>query len=84
MVLDPLIDMLGWSFYSGEIYLEYTVTIGTRRSIVDYAFIIEGKPLLFLEAKPFDSELSEVESNQCISYGKVTELDGLLCQMVKA
>ena len=65
--------MLGWSFYSGEIHLEYAVTIGTRRSIVDYAFIIEGKPLLFLEAKPFDSELSEVESNQCISYGKVTD-----------
>ena len=74
MVIDPLLEVLGWSFYSGEIDLEYTITIGTSRPTVDYAFIIEGKPTFFLEAKPYDSELKETESNQCISYGKVSDV----------
>ncbi|MCK4581963.1 type I restriction enzyme HsdR N-terminal domain-containing protein [Candidatus Bathyarchaeota archaeon] len=74
MVIDPLLEVLGWSFYSGEIDLEYTITIGTSRPTVDYAFIIEGKPTFFLEAKPYDSELREIESNQCISYGKVSDV----------
>jgi len=74
MVIDPLVEVLGWSFYSGEIDLEYTITIGTSRPTVDYAFIIEGKPTFFLEAKPYDSELKDTESNQCISYGKVSDV----------
>jgi predicted type IV restriction endonuclease len=70
MVIDPLIELLGWSFYDGEIDLEYSINQGR----VDYAFIIEGKPILFLEAKPLGAELRESESNQCIGYGKLRDV----------
>jgi predicted type IV restriction endonuclease len=73
-IIEPLIELLGWSFYTNEIQLEYQVTIATSRPRVDYAFLIEGKPVLLIEAKPFDSELTDNEAKQCIDYGRVSDI----------
>ena len=72
--IEPLIELLGWSFDTNEIQLEYQLTRGTSKPRVDYTFLIEGKPVLLIEAKPFDFELTQNESDQCISYGKVSDV----------
>jgi len=73
-VIEPLLERLGWNFSSDEVHLEFPVKIGTRTNHVDYALILEGKTTAFIEAKAFDTILSEDNSNQIISYGKVDDV----------
>jgi len=73
-IIEPLIEMLNWDFESDEVRLEHPVQIGSRTSKVDYALVLEGKPVVFIEAKSFDTELAEDESNQIISYGRVDDV----------
>lgn len=73
-IIEPLLEMLGWDFSGNEVHLEYPVNIGTRTHYVDYALILEGKTIVFVEAKAFDTELTEVDSNQIISYGKIDDV----------
>ena len=68
-VVDPLIEILGWK--KEDYQLEYPVTIGHSTNSVDYAMLDKGKPVLFLEAKAFSHNLSEEDSEQIISYGRV-------------
>lgn len=70
-LIDPLIELLGWDIGSDEVILEYPVAIGTRNSYVDYALIVDEKPIVFVEAKSLDSTLIEDFSTQTISYGRV-------------
>jgi predicted type IV restriction endonuclease len=70
-LIDPLIEVLGWDMGSDEVNLEYAVTIGTRTAYVDYALGLNGKPLVLVEAKPYNSSLTEDYSTQTISYGRV-------------
>lgn len=69
-IIEPLIEMLGWNFKE-DIQLEYQIHIGRSLNYVDYAMSIKGKPVLFLEAKALSVNLSNDESTQIISYGRV-------------
>ena len=72
-IIEPLIGLLGWDSLN-EVALEYSISYGTSTNFVDYAFLLEDKPTVFLEAKPFDEELSSKHCNQVISYGKVEDV----------
>jgi len=73
-IIEPLLELLGWDFLSTEVQLEYPIRVGTRTVHVDYALILEDKPVVLVEAKPFDETLSEFESEQIISYGRYEEV----------
>jgi Uncharacterized conserved protein len=67
-LIQPFLDLLGWNFYSTEVQLEYTVQMGTQSSKVDYALMIGDTPVVFIEAKPARSDLSETNVQQLQSY----------------
>lgn len=73
-IIEPLFEFLGWDFLSNEIRLEYPVKIGTSTIHVDYALMLEDKPVVLVEAKPFDYPLTNDYSSQIISYGKVEDV----------
>lgn len=67
-LIQPFIDLLGWNFYSTEVELEYTVQMGTQQSKVDYALMIGDTPVVFIEAKPARSDLTDRDLGQLRSY----------------
>jgi len=67
-LVQPFIDLLGWDFYSTDVQLEYTVQMGTQSSRVDYALMVGDTPVVFIEAKPARSDLSESDIRQLQSY----------------
>ena len=67
-LIQPFVDLLGWNFYSTEVQLEYTVQMGTQSSKVDYALMLGDTPVVFIEAKPARSDLSETDVRQLQSY----------------
>lgn len=68
-VIQPLLEILEWDFYK-DIQLEYPVRVGTSTARVDYALMIDNEPVLLIEAKGFDTDLSDKEAHQAISYGR--------------
>ena len=70
-IVEPLLELLGWDLQSNEVRLEYPVRIGTKPNYVDYALILEQKPVVLVEAKPFGVILTSDHSRQIISYGRV-------------
>lgn len=70
-LVEPLLELLGWDMRSSEVRLEYPVRIGTKPNYVDYALILEGKPVVLVEAKAFNIILTSDHSRQIISYGRV-------------
>lgn len=73
-IIEPLIEMLGWDLLSNEVRLEYPVRIGAKPNYVDYALMLEDKPVVLVEAKPFDVTLLDHHSSQIIGYGKVEDV----------
>ena len=67
-IIQPFVDLLGWNFYSTEVQLEYTVQMGTQSSKVDYALMVGDTPVVFIEAKPARSDLSDGNVRQLQSY----------------
>jgi hypothetical protein len=67
-LIQPFVDLLGWNFYSTEVQLEYTVQMGTQSSKVDYALMLGDTPVVFIEAKPARSDLSDTDVRQLRSY----------------
>ncbi|GGI97952.1 hypothetical protein GCM10008995_04790 [Halobellus salinus] len=67
-LIQPFVDLLGWNFYSTEVQLEYTVQMGTQSSKVDYALMVGDTPVVFIEAKPARSDLTEKNVRQLQSY----------------
>lgn len=67
-LIQPFVDLLGWNFYSTEVQLECTVQMGTQSSKVDYALMVGDTPVVFIEAKPARSNLSETDVSQLQSY----------------
>lgn len=67
-LIQPFVDLLGWNFYSTEVQLEYTVQMGTQSSKVDYALMVGDTPVVFIEAKPARSDLSDGNVRQLQSY----------------
>lgn len=73
-IIEPLLEILGWDTRGNEVMLEYPVRIGSTTKYVDYALMLEDKPVVLVEAKPFDSTLSHDDSAQTISYGRVEDV----------
>jgi len=73
-IIEPLLELLNWDTRSNEVLLEYPIRIGSTTKYVDYALVLEDKPVVFVEAKPFDVTLSEDDSSQIISYGRVEDV----------
>lgn len=68
-LVDPLVkDVLGWDLYSTEVELEYPIQMGSSRTKVDYALLLEGSPAAFIEAKGCDTTISKSHENQLRSY----------------
>lgn len=70
-IIEPLLEILGWDLRSREAFLEYPISTGTTTVKVDYALLIENKPILFFEAKAFNEPLLEKYSTQIITYGRI-------------
>lgn len=78
-VIEPLIELLGWDILSSDVELEYSVQMGRGTKKVDYALKLEGTPVVFVEAKGADTELTESHENQLRSYLRQVGVDwGLL------
>lgn len=67
-LVQPFVDLLGWNVYSTEVKLEYSVQMGTQTSKVDYALMVGDTPVVFIEAKPARSDLSDKDVRQLQSY----------------
>lgn len=67
-LVQPFIELLGWDIYSTEVEREYPVQIATRRTKVDYALLVGGTPVVFIEAKSSGSTLSPDDVDQLRSY----------------
>lgn len=67
-LVQPLADLLGWNIYSTEVEPEYTIQIATQNYNVDYALMVGGSPLVFVEAKAAREDLRERYVNQLGSY----------------
>ena len=78
-LIQPLIELLGWDVYSAEVELEYPMQIGRGNTRADYALLLDGVPVIFIEAKGCDSTLSESDRTQLTSYMRQKGVDwGLL------
>ena len=73
-IIEPLLEILGWDIRSNEVMLEYPIKIGSTTKYVDYALMLESKPVILVEAKPFDALLLKDDSSQIISYGRVEDI----------
>lgn len=73
-IIEPLLEILNWDTRSNEVVLEYPIKIGSTTKYVDYALMLENKPVVLVEAKPFDSMLSYDDSAQIISYGRIEDV----------
>lgn len=68
MLIRRFIEVLGWDFLPSEVKLEYPVQMASRKTKVDYALMVEGTPVVFVEAKGLDTSLSETHRKQITSY----------------
>ena len=73
-IIEPILEILGWDTRSNEVMLEYPIKIGSTTKFVDYALMLENKPVVLVEAKPFDVKLSYDDSAQIISYGRIEDV----------
>lgn len=73
-IIEPLLEILGWDTRGNEVRLEYPIVMASGTSEVDYALMLENKPVVFVEAKAFDTALTPKHARQAISYGKVEDV----------
>jgi hypothetical protein len=73
-LVQPFLELLGWDLYSTEVALEYTVPMASGSTHVDYALLVGDSPVVFVEAKPVRSTLTDSEVQQLRSYMR-QELD---------
>jgi hypothetical protein len=66
-VLRDFLDLLGWEIPTNT-QLEYSVEAFRQTYKVDYALILEGTPVAFLEAKGADTSLTADHDEQLSSY----------------
>ena len=73
-LVQPFLELLGWDLYSTEVALEYTIPMASGSTHVDYSLLVGDSPVVFVEAKPVRSVLTEDEVQQLRSYMR-QELD---------
>lgn len=71
----PFLGVLGYDVFDPtEVVPEYHADVGQRKGEkVDYAIIKDGAPILLIECKPSDSELSQENAKQLYRYFTATE-----------
>ena len=67
-LVQPFLELLGWDLYSTEVSLEYTIPMASGSTHVDYALLVGDSPVVFVEAKPVRSNLTDTEVQQLRSY----------------
>ena len=74
-IILPFFQLLGYDVFNPyEFVPEYTADAGVKKGErVDYAIIIKGKPLILIEAKPANTELTTKHISQLIRYFSVTD-----------
>lgn len=73
-LVQPFLELLGWDLYSTEVALEYTIPMASGSTHVDYALLVGDSPVVFVEAKPVRSSLTDQNIQQLRSYMR-QELD---------
>jgi len=73
-LVQPFLELFGWDLYSTEVALEYTIPMASGSTHVDYALLVGDSPVVFVEAKPVRSSLTDDEIRQLRSYMR-QELD---------
>ena len=73
-VLREFLDILGWEIPANT-QLEYSVEAFGRTFRVDYALVLEGAPVAFLEAKGVDTSLTEEHRTQIQEYMKSEDVN---------
>lgn len=68
-VLRDFLDLLNWEIPT-DTQLEYSVKAFNRTYKVDYALVLEGTPVAFLEAKGVDTPLTQKHRKQLQAYLK--------------
>lgn len=68
MLVRRFIRVLGWEFHPSEVKLEYPVRMASTRTKVDYALMLEETPVVFVEAKGLDTDLTDDHREQITSY----------------
>jgi len=70
----PFIQILGYNVFDpNEVNPEFIADVGTKKGEkVDYAIIKDGKPVILIECKPVNSDLSKEQASQLFRYFSVT------------
>ena len=87
-IILPFFQFLGYDVFNPyEFVPEYTADAGIKKGEkVDYAIMINGEPIILVEAKPVNTELTTKHINQLIRYFSVTKskfailTNGVTCQ----
>lgn len=71
----PFISALGYDIFNPlEVVPELTADVGTKKGErVDYAIMIDGKPIILMECKSIDADLNKIQSSQLYRYFSVTD-----------
>ena len=74
-IILPFFQLLGYDVFNPyEFVPEYTADVGTKKGEkVDYAIVIDGEPLILIEAKSVGTDLSAKHMNQLLRYFIVTK-----------
>lgn len=73
-IIMPFLIALGYDPYSADIIPEYTLDIGTKhREKVDYALQINSQPVILIECKQLNIQLSEKYISQLYRYFTVSD-----------
>jgi hypothetical protein len=70
----PFLQALGYDpFNPQEVFPEYTADVGVKKGEkVDYAVLLEGKPIMLIECKTCNSNLNQCNASQLQRYFQVT------------
>lgn len=73
-IILPFFQLLGYDVFNPHEFVpEYTADVGTKKGEkVDYAIIVDGEPLILIEAKSVGTDLSPKHMNQLLRYFTVT------------
>lgn len=71
----PVLNALGYNVFDPlEVIPEFTADVGLKKNEkVDYAIVIEGKPMILIECKTFESKLSLAHASQLYRYFACTD-----------
>ena len=74
-IILPFFQLLGYDVFNPlEFVPEFTADVGIKKGEkVDYAIMFNNEPLILIEAKPINTELTAKHMNQLIRYFSVTK-----------